>query len=123
MLVTDAAYRVTAKEGFTAHSLVFSFYNSLTLAMAELRGRFYGGGVLEVTPNEFKSLPIPYRETANADFLDFQRRFNQSESIELTLEKNDQLILGGSLGLSSEQISRVQFIRKKLVSRRLRETP
>jgi len=121
VLVTDAAYRVSAKEGFTAHSLVFSFYNSLTLAMAEVRGRFYGGGVLEVTPNEFKSLPIPYCEISDADFLDFQGCFNQSESIELTLERNDRLILGGSLGLSSDQISRIQSIRKMLVSRRLRE--
>jgi len=122
VLVTDAAYRISVKEGFCVRSLIFSFYNSLTLAMAELRGRFYGGGVLEVTPNEFKSLPIPYVEIADTDFLEFEERFDRAESIEHTLQTNDAIILKGCLDLNSDEIGMLQSIRKKLVSRRLRET-
>ena len=33
--------------------------NSLTWAFAEIRGRSYGGGVLELEPNEADALPFP----------------------------------------------------------------
>jgi hypothetical protein len=58
-LATDSAYLVTAKKDIDINSLVLLFYNSLTLVFSEINGRFYGGGVLELTPNEFKKLPIP----------------------------------------------------------------
>ena len=58
VLVTDTAYRVTMKDKHTIEGLCYSFYNSLTLLFAEIDGRFYGGGVLELTPSEFKGLPI-----------------------------------------------------------------
>ena len=38
--------------------ICYSFYNSLTLLYAEIAGRFYGGGVLELSPKEFRSLPF-----------------------------------------------------------------
>lgn len=120
VLVTDAAYRVTVKREFSVSSLVFSFYNSLTLAMAELKGRFYGGGVLELTPNEFKSLPIPYMEISESDFVDFQKRFNLAGNIQKTLDGNDEAILRRVLKLMPEEIRRLQEIRKKLVERRIR---
>lgn len=44
---TDTAYRIQPKET-TAVSLVYSFLNSLTCLSAELEGRHYGGGVLEL---------------------------------------------------------------------------
>jgi adenine-specific DNA-methyltransferase len=48
------------KEDYDLNSLIFSFYNTLTLLMSEIEGRYYGGGVLELIPSEFKKLPIPY---------------------------------------------------------------
>ena len=46
-LVTDSAYKVNVHTEFDLDSLIFSFYNSLTLAFSEIDGRYYGGGVLE----------------------------------------------------------------------------
>lgn len=57
-LVTDTGYRVTANQGIDVERLVMSFYNSITLLFVEIFGRSYGGGVLELTPSEFKMLPI-----------------------------------------------------------------
>jgi len=56
--VTDCFYRINMKSGFNIRNLSFSFLNTLTLVLAELEGRYYGGGVLELTPKEFASLYI-----------------------------------------------------------------
>jgi adenine-specific DNA-methyltransferase len=55
---TDTAYRVRLKK-FDESSIVFSFINSLTALTAELEGRHYGGGVLELVPSEIRKLLIP----------------------------------------------------------------
>src|SRR5690606_3680901 len=55
---TDTAYRIRVKE-VSSHALVFSFINSLTALSAELEGRHYGGGVLELVPSEIERLLVP----------------------------------------------------------------
>jgi adenine-specific DNA-methyltransferase len=57
---TDTAYRITPLPGGpTAEKLVFCFVNSLTALAAELEGRHYGGGVLELVPSEIEKLLVP----------------------------------------------------------------
>jgi adenine-specific DNA methylase len=56
-LTTDTAYRVTPRR-VSATALVAGFVNSLTLLSAELEGRHYGGGVLELVPSEIGRLPV-----------------------------------------------------------------
>lgn len=75
-LVTDAAYRILFNNKANHKSFICSFYNSFTLLFAELIGRKYAGGVLEITPNEFKSLPIPYTLSSDATFENFKNKFN-----------------------------------------------
>ena len=55
---TDTAYRITPK-GTDVSDLVSSFVNSLTALTAELEGRHYGGGVLELVPSEIEKLLVP----------------------------------------------------------------
>ncbi|MBI2239402.1 MAG: N-6 DNA methylase [Magnetospirillum gryphiswaldense] len=71
--ITDTAYGIRPKEGYTIRGICYSFYNSLTMLFAETNGRFYGGGVLELSPNELKSLPIVYREPTDEEFEAFVR--------------------------------------------------
>jgi adenine-specific DNA-methyltransferase len=66
--ITDTAYGLRPKDGYTIRGICFSFYNSLTMLFAETDGRFYGGGVLELSPNELKHLPIVYHEPSNEEF-------------------------------------------------------
>ena len=66
--VTDTAYGLRMKEGYSIRGLCFSFYTSLTMLFAELDGRFYGGGVLELSPKEFRGLPIIYHEPSDAEW-------------------------------------------------------
>ncbi|MDM8159065.1 methyltransferase [Labilibaculum sp. K2S] len=119
-LVTDSAYKVMVREGFDLNSLIFSFYNSLTLAFSEIDGRYYGGGVLELTPNEFKNLPIPYVAINNQDFVEFVNRFENKNNINEVLHINDKLILNKVLNLSLPDIEKIQNIRKKLITKRMR---
>ena len=121
VFVTDSAYKIDMKDSFDINSLIYSFYNSLTLSFAEIEGRYYGGGVLELTPTEFRKLPLPYSVIGEADFESFRREFEGKENIETILEKNDFAILNESLGLSATEIGVIRSIRKKLVNKRHRK--
>lgn len=119
-LVTDSAYKIEVREGYDLDSFIFSFYNSLTLLFSETNGRYYGGGVLELTPSEFKGLPLPYVEIDSKGFKRFTKDFEKKGNIEDILEQNDFKILNSSIGIDSESISKIKAIRKKLIQKRIR---
>lgn len=54
---TDTAYRIASKQ-HRPEKLVYCFLNSLTALSAELEGRHYGGGVLELVPSEIEKLML-----------------------------------------------------------------
>lgn len=62
---TDTAYRIRSK--VKAETLVASFLNPLTALSAELEGRHYGGGVLELIPSEIEKLLVPIHAKAKFD--------------------------------------------------------
>lgn len=114
-LATDSFYRVITKDEFDIKKLVFSFYNSLTFVLAELEGRFYGGGVLELTPNEFKNLSIPYSENiTDEQFNILDQMLRNQTSIEEILDFTNSILL------SNIDLIGLEGIRKKLVLRRLK---
>ncbi|MFI3190834.1 hypothetical protein BCS42_03795 [Crenothrix sp. D3] len=117
--VTDSAYRIKMKDGMSMENFTMSFYNSLTLLFAELNGRYYGGGVLELTPNEFKGLPIPKYVAQPNDYKKFIKIFNKKNSIEEFLLDNDRRILS-SIGISEADITNIHNLYTKVKSRRLR---
>lgn len=88
---TDTAYGLRLKEGFTARALCFSFYTSPTMLFSEMNGRFYGGGVLELSPNEFRSLPLFYHEPSEKDFKEFLYAHKTAKgNIHAVLDFSDQ---------------------------------
>ncbi|MBU0663406.1 MAG: SAM-dependent methyltransferase [Proteobacteria bacterium] len=118
VLVTDTAYRVTPLEGVDMQSVIYSFYNSLTLVFCELRGRSYGGGVLELTPNEFKGIPIPYQRIDNEAFARFRKKFTTMSFDELLAHQDKEILT--KLGLLQPEIENIQGIRKSLITKRLK---
>ena len=120
VLVTDSAYLINMYEGYEINQLIYSFYNSLTLAFTELEGRYYGGGVLELTPNEFKNLPIPISSINNKEFESFRESFEKKSQIEDVLIKNDFPILNTVIGLNTEEIAIIRKIHAKLIQKRLK---
>lgn len=120
VLVTDSAYHIVMNGGYTIDNFVFSFYNSLTLLAAEMQGRYYGGGVLELTPNEFKNLPIPYTQCEN--FTRFSELFEKKTNFDNILFENDQIILSDKLGLSKQEVKQIHNSYKRMKSRRMRSS-
>ncbi|AEE50514.1 Eco57I restriction-modification methylase domain-containing protein [Haliscomenobacter hydrossis] len=121
VFTTDSAYAVTMRENFKIDNLIYSFYNSLTLAFAELFGRYYGGGVLELTPNEFKKIPIPYLDLSTNKFSAFVEDFKNKKSIKQICLLNDKEILrANGLNLSDNDVLKIYNIREKLFLRRIK---
>lgn len=117
--VTDSAYMIESKNEYNIENVIYSFYNSLTLAFAELEGRYYGGGVLEVTPNEFRALPLPYK--APLDFEAYKVDFKNKGNIENLLSLYNHDILNTTLNINREEIQQIEAIRKKLVNKRMKK--
>ena len=116
LIATDSFYRVIPKENVNGKILTFCFYNSLTLLLAEMEGRYYGGGVLELTPNEFKRLAIPYQlNITEENFNTLDNMFRSERNIEEILSFTDPILLPN---LSIDQIEHLRTLRKKLVNRR-----
>lgn len=116
-LATDSFYRINMKEGFDIKNLVFSFYNSLTFVLAELEGRFYGGGVLELTPNEFKELSIPYKDDiTDKQFNELDKMLRDDREIE------DILSFTNSILIPHLDTIKLEEIRVKLVNRRIKKS-
>lgn len=63
---TDTAYRISAAK-VPADRLVQGFINPLTALSAELEGRHYGGGVLELVPSEIERLLVPVPAEPDVD--------------------------------------------------------
>lgn len=105
---TDTAYGLRLKDGYTARGFCFSFYTSLTMLFSEVNGRFYGGGVLELSPNEFRSLALIYHEPTEQEFAEFvQVHLSANGNIEDILDFGDKwLIAGGHLSVSELAVIR-----------------
>jgi adenine-specific DNA methylase len=56
---TDTIHRVRMVNGLAPEKLAAASINSATFAFAEVIGRSYGGGVLELEPREAEALPFP----------------------------------------------------------------
>lgn len=119
--VTDSAYKIQMTNGYDLNSFIYSFYNTLTLLLSEIEGRYYGGGVLELTPSEFKKLSIPYLEINDIQFNDFAIRFENKSSIEQILVENDHKILNPILSVNNEDLKKLTSIRNKLTKKRMRK--
>jgi adenine-specific DNA-methyltransferase len=117
---TDTAYRVQPKQ-ITAASIVYSFLNSLTSLSAELEGRHYGGGVLELVPSEIERLMIPRCSASEADLRELDERFRACADDSQLLREQDQAILHKA-GLSPDDRALLHNAWARLRQRRQRNS-
>lgn len=117
---TDTAYRIRTLKGTSANELVSCFINSLTALSAELEGRYYGGGVLELVPSEIEKLVLPLPRKVKIDIKELDQQIRSLTAQEV-LEANSRIVLGG-LGLSRAKQECVVNGWKRLRDRRQRNS-
>jgi len=115
---TDTMHRVKIKPGIDTNSLVFCFYNSITMAYSELVGRSHGGGVLEILPNDAETILIPYTKCKERDLKYIDKIFRTEKNIEKILDYVDDIVLKKHFKLSDETVTTFRKIWKKLAARR-----
>lgn len=107
---TDTAYRIRTRD-VEGERLVGCFINPLTALSAELEGRHYGGGVLELIPSEIERLLIPLPKEVDLDLEGLDAAIRNRPTHE-TLDRQGKVVLG-SLGISnSKQASALEGWRK-----------
>lgn len=115
---TDTAYRIRVLKETSPEQLVGSFINGLTSLSAELEGRHYGGGVLELVPSEIEKLVLPLPPNGQIDLKQLDKNI-RSMSAQDFLETNTRIVLG-DLGLSKSKQDCVLKGWKRLRDRRHR---
>jgi adenine-specific DNA-methyltransferase len=101
---TDTSYRIQTLH-VEAERLVGSFVNPLTSLSAELEGRHYGGGVLELVPSEIERLLIPLPADVKVNLKQLDRNVREMSTHELLFLQGEVLLTG--LGLSKTDRLRV----------------
>lgn len=116
---TDMSYNLRLHTEYDKYSVVFCFYNSLTLTLCEYYGRFYGGGVGELTPNEFKKISIPYKKVDIKSFEKLDHMIQSDCSIQEITEFVDNVVFEHVSEDTDELINKLKNIRDKYISRRI----
>lgn len=121
---TDTMHRVKFYENIEPENILLAYYNSISFAFAELCGRSYGGGVLEILPGEMGNILLPKVENISPKLrekllvkIDLIVRNN--EDIEMALEAVDKELLVGVLGIDAQICCKFRAIWKKMQRRRL----
>jgi adenine-specific DNA-methyltransferase len=116
---TDTIHRVQLfDKSICFTQLSASFINSLTFAWSEVCGRSYGGGVLELEPNEAEELPIPFNKDIELDIV-LIRKLIESKDIEAVMDYVDEILLIKGLGMSKRRVQLLRSSWKRLSSKRL----
>jgi len=113
---TDTIHRVRARPNIDAALLAACALNSATCAFSEIRGRSYGGGVLELEPREAEALPFPLPRPLDLQKLDSLLR---RQGTAAALEEIDRTLLR-TVGMDASDIATLRAIWHKLSSRRMR---
>lgn len=88
---TDTAYRITSPTN--PEKLVYCFINSLTALTAEMEGRHYGGGVLEMVPSEIEKLLVPVVDVADMDLADLDSKISEQHDPDALFVLQDRKVL------------------------------
>jgi adenine-specific DNA-methyltransferase len=122
VVTTDTIYRGSMRPEYEGREedLAAVFHNSLTLLSAEVEGRSFGGGVLELVPSEIGRLVVPFLNGAGAelDQLSDVAIGSDGEITDTLVERTDALLLRHSR-LDPEKLDVIRSARFRLQARRL----
>ncbi len=121
VVTTDTIYRGRAKGELVgrAADLVASFHNSLTLVSAELEGRSFGGGVLELVPSEVARLSVPFVKGFGGELDRLDNIARCGGDSQALVDETDLLLTKADIGLDQHLLDEVRDARLSLLTRRL----
>lgn len=114
---TDVSYNIRLNPIYDSSSLAFCFYNSLTLTLSEFNGRFYGGGVAELVPSEFKSLVVPYMKIGRDEIIKLDSMMRNNAPSARIIDYVDSIVLKE---VEPDALRELKKIREKYLIRRLK---
>jgi len=114
---TDTIHRLSSK-GANAERIIANTYTWLTAASAEIEGRSYGGGVLELEPTEAERLLMP-AQLNGAMPLTEADKLTRAGRLDDVLEENARVILMGHMGLSASDCTLLKGVWTKMRDRRM----
>lgn len=120
---TDTVHRVRLAPGVgiaDPAALATVFHNSVTFAFAEILGRSYGGGILELEPREAEQLPLPAPAHTGAELACDVDLLLKAGEIDKALDLVDRHVLIDALGLPPELVSQCRAAWVSLRDRRAR---
>ncbi len=123
-ITTDTIYKgkMVAHSGVTADDLTATFHNSLTLLSAEIEGRSFGGGVLELVPSEVASLLVPISSEAHRYLPALDAAYRASSNGNDLIQATDSMVGTLIQDLTPEVMDTLRGARLALLERRLVRT-
>lgn len=120
-VTTDTIYRGTVQPhcGLSGADITTSFHNSLSLLSAELEGRSFGGGVLELVPSEVARLAVPVIPGAGRRLAQLDEISRSSDGSRQLIAETDKLIAGMVSDFPLDLLSVLADARLSLLRRRL----
>lgn len=114
---TDTIHRLTCKTA-KPERVIANTYTWLTAASAEIEGRSYGGGVLELEPTEAERLLMPARLNGAMPLSECDR-LTRAGRLDDVLEENARIVLMEHMGLSQADCVLLRTIWTKMRDRRM----
>jgi adenine-specific DNA-methyltransferase len=123
-VTTDTIYRgqILAGSPVTADDFTATFHNSLTMLSAEVEGRSFGGGVLELVPSEVNVLLLPVVTGARSELARLDEISRSSKDPHALIEATDQALTRLVPALDAQIMSELGGARHTLMDRRLQRT-
>jgi adenine-specific DNA-methyltransferase len=113
---TDTIHRLTSKKE-KPERVIANTYTWLTAASAEIEGRSYGGGVLELEPTEAERLLMPATLNGALPLTECDK-LTRAGRLNEVLEENARIVLMGHMGLSQSDCFTLRDIWAKMRDRR-----
>jgi hypothetical protein len=113
---TDTIHRMRSK-GAKPERVIANTYTWLTAASAEIEGRSYGGGVLELEPTEAERLLMPAKLNGAMPLTDVDQLVRAGR-LDSVLEENARIVLREHMGLSASDCTLLKGVWTKMRDRR-----
>ncbi len=113
---TDTIHRMRSK-GSKPERIIANTYTWLTAASAEIEGRSYGGGVLELEPTEAERLLMPAQLNGAMSLAEADKLIRAGR-LDDVLEENARIVLMEHMGLSATECALLKGVWTKMRNRR-----